>query len=65
MSRIAELRASLLSPATDTGLSVAITRMEWAEFVREYKCDRNWYYPSVREIRRYERARESAMMCGW
>jgi hypothetical protein len=65
MSRIAELRASLSSPATGTGLSVSLTRMEWAEFVREYRCNRLWYYPSVREIQQHERALESAMMCGW
>ena len=65
MSRIAELRASLSSPATGTGLSIPLTRMEWAEFVREYRINRKWYYLSVREIQKYERALESAMMCGW
>lgn len=65
MSRIAELRASLLSPAIGTGLSVPLTRMEWAEFVREYRCNRKWYYPSVREVRQHERMLESARMCGW
>jgi hypothetical protein len=55
MSRIAELRASLTSTATDTGLPVLITRKEWAEFVREYKYFRKADSPSVRELQREER----------
>jgi hypothetical protein len=55
MSRIAELRASLSSPASRTGMLIAMTRMEWAEFIREFKYERNWTYPSVRECQQYER----------
>jgi hypothetical protein len=57
MSRIAQLRESLSATTTDTGLSFLVTRKEWAEFLREYKYDhkRKRWYPSVRELGRYER----------
>jgi hypothetical protein len=57
MSRIAQLRESLSSVVSDTGLLVLVTRREWAEFVRMYKYDR-YRSPSrlsVREMQREER----------
>jgi hypothetical protein len=51
-SRIAQLRTSLASPMYP---SHTLSRRDYALIVREYKCERQWPYLSVRELQRASR----------